>query len=448
MQNCVNSTNVAKKFNLSNLDSESIVIGSLLNNTVEIEEVLLYLRPEDFFGTVNQKIFACMIDLHQKGLSIDPNIVLEELEKERKSNEVFSNFDVNEFFGTVSKYTMTGRILETHCRSIKDNSLRRSIVEFANSVNHAAVDKSTDLGALIDQAQSKMNSMGLDYKTSSIHNAADIDQAIIDDIESRNSIENDYIESGFSGLDRIIKGFKKSNFVIVGARPNVGKTAFALNIANNLCKQGISVGFFSIEVSSKSLMIRCMAINSCVEYDKIRNNKFMNENERQKCFQAHSKTKNFKMFINDTYGIRIHELKAEARKMKKNYGVDIIFIDYIGLITVEHRNTPRFEQVAFLSKNLRELARELDIPIIALSQLNRDAEGRVPNLANLRESGALEQDSDIVIFLHREDEEQQDNDEEVRKVKVIVAKNRHGAIGIATIGFEPKYTKFMDVGVG
>lgn len=154
--------------------------------------------------------------------------------------------------------------------------------------------------------------------------------------------------------------------------------------------------------------------------------------------------------------IRIHELKAYAREMKEYYGVEIIFIDRIGLISTLHNNISRFEQIADLSRNIRALANELDIPIIVLCQLYRDDEGREPNWANLRELGSLEQDADIVIFLHRENEEQQDNyeqqqqdnEEEVRKIKVIVAKNRRGAIGTATIGFEPKYTKFMDVGVG
>nr|WP_301409888.1 DnaB-like helicase C-terminal domain-containing protein [Borreliella japonica]WKC88552.1 DnaB-like helicase C-terminal domain-containing protein [Borreliella japonica] len=173
---------------------------------------------------------------------------------------------------------------------------------------------------------------------------------------------------------------------------------------------------------------------------------FMNENERRICDKACSKLENFSFYIENTHNIKIHELKAQARKMKKNFGVEIIFIDYIGLISLENNNIPRFEQVAFLSRNIRALALELEIPIIVLCQLNREAQGKAPNLANLRESRSLEQDADIVIFLHRENEEQQeDNDEEVRKVKVIVDKNRHGATGIVTMGFVTKSTKFMNL---
>ncbi len=237
--------------------------------------------------------------------------------------------------------------------------------------------------------------------------------------------------------------------MIVGARPSVGKTAFALNIANNLClNQGSSVGFFTLEVSSKSIVVRLMAMNSGVEYHKICNNILMNENERLMCDKAYSKFKNFKMRVDETCNIDIHELKSKARKMKKDYGVEIIFIDYISLIFVAQNNTPRYEQVAFLSKNLRALALELGIPIIVLSQLTRSAEGKEPGLANLRESGAIEQDADTVIFLHRENEELQDDCEEVRKVKVIVAKNRDGHTGVVTMDFVSRYTRFVDLGGG
>ncbi len=188
-------------------------------------------------------------------------------------------------------------------------------------------------------------------------------------------------------------------------------------------------------------------MNVGVEYHKICNKILMDENERLMCDKAYSKIQNFTMLVDNTHGIHIHELKSKARKMKKDYGVQIIFIDYISLISVAQNNTPRFEQVAFLSKNLRELALELEIPIIVLSQVTRNAEGRESSLANLRESGALEQDADTVIFLHREkNEEPQDNYAGVRKVKVIVAK-----IGrvkpVLQLGFVPKYTRFVDLGV-
>lgn len=329
--------------------------------------------------------------------------------------------------------------------------MRRAVISMVDDIARLATDRSVGLETLLDNVQNRVNLLEISYKSKSLSSsdAVDIAHAINSDIQNRNFTENDYISSGFVGLDRIIKGFKKSSLVIVGARPSVGKTAFALNIANNLClNQGGSVGFFTLEVSSKSIVVRLMAMNSGVEYHKICNNILMNENERLMCDKAYSKFKNFKMRVDETCNIDIHELKSKARKMKKDYGVEIIFIDYISLIFVAQNNTPRYEQVAFLSKNLRALALELGIPIIVLSQLTRSAEGKEPGLANLRESGAIEQDADTVIFLHRENEELQDDCEEVRKVKVIVAKNRDGHTGVVTMDFVSRYTRFVDLGGG
>lgn len=458
MQNYLDNENIGKKCIISNRDSESVVIGSLLSNTAQIEKVLLYLRPEDFDFEVNRKIFACMINLHRKGVSIDPIIVFEELEKNDKSRKVSTDFDVNGYIETISTYATVDTIVETHCNIIRDCSMRRTVIGMVDDIARLATDGSVGLETLFDNVQNRVNLIENRYisKSSSSRDAGDIVRTISANIQNRNFTENDYISSGFVGLDNIINGFKKSDFVVIGSKTSVGKTSFALNIVNNLCQQNRSVGFFSIEVSGESLTMSFVSINSGVEYYKIENNSLMNENERDMYEKACSKIENYSFYIESTSNIQIHELKAQARKMKKEYGVEIIFIDRIRLISTSHNNMSRFEQCAFLSKNLRELSLELDIPIIVLCQLYWYDEGREPSLADLGEMESLEQDADIVILLHRENEEQQDNDEqqqqdneeEVRKIKVIVAKNRRGAIGTATIGFEPKYTKFMDVGVG
>lgn len=450
MQIAVNNKNIGKKYILSNRDSENIVIGSLLNNTAQIEKVLLYLSPEDFDFDVNRKIFSCMVNLHQKGVSIDPIIVLDALVKNNKSNRPFFDFEVREYVDTISTYATVDTVVETHCNIIRDCSMRRTVIGMVDDIARLATDGSVGLETLFDNVQNRVNLIENRYisKSSSSSDVVDIAETINSNIQNKNFTGNNYISSGFVGLDKIIKGFKKSNLVIVGARPSVGKTAFALNIANNLClNQGSSVGFFTLEMSSESIVVRLMAMNSGVEYDKIYSNR-MDDNERLMCGKAYSKIQNFKMRIDETCRIDIHELNFKARKMKKDYGVEIILLDYIGLISVAQNNTPRYEQVAFLSKNLRELARELKIPIIVLSQLTRSAEGKEPNLANLRESGALEQDADAVIFLHRENEGLQDDCEEVRKVKVIVAKNRNGHTGVVTMDFVSRYTRFVDLGGG
>ncbi|WP_187983479.1 DnaB-like helicase C-terminal domain-containing protein [Borreliella bavariensis] len=305
---------------------------------------------------------------------------------------------------------------------------------------------------LVDNVQNNANSLEFSYKnkSSSFSDVVDIFDAINSDIQNRNFTESDYISSGFVGLDKIINGFEKSNFVVIGSKTSVGKSAFALNIVNNLCQQNRSVGFFTLEGPSENYMTRLMAMNSRVEFHKIYSNR-MDENERLKCNKAFSKIKNFKIYIKGASVMTIHELKAHAREMKEYYGVEIIFIDRIDLISILHNNIPQFplfEEIADLSRNIRALAKELEIPIIVLCPLYWYDEGREPSLADLGEMESLEQDADTVIFLHRENEGLQDDCEEVRKVKVIVAKNRNGHTGVVTMDFVSSYTRFVDVGVG
>lgn len=262
--------------------------------------------------------------------------------------------------------------------------------------------------------------------------------------------ENLILRSGFRDLDAIIQGFRESNFVVIGARPSVGKTAFALNIAHNIClEQNLSVGWFTYEMTSKSVTRRLLSMNSGVEYNKLIDNiSSLNKSELKAYRKSVSEVSNFSFWINSVWGTDIHELEDKARQMKLNHDVKIIFIDYINLIPVSQDNIPRFEQVAFLSRNIRSLALELGIPIIVVSQVSRSAEVVEPSLATLGESAALQWHADIVIFLHQEREKRKGRNSskgnDATKVKVIVAKNRNGYIGIANLGFTPKTIKFSN----
>lgn len=344
-----------------------------------------------------------------------------------------------------------------NCVNSKD-ILVDNVQNNANSLEFSYKNKNFLTGKDLIENYENRKEISYKSKSSSSSDVVDIARVIISDIQNRNFTESDYISSGFVGLDKIINGFKKSNFVVIGSKTSVGKSAFALNIVNNLCQQNRSVGFFTLEDPSENYMTRLMAMNSRVEFHKIYSNR-MDENERLKCNKAFSKIKNFKMYIKGASVMTIHELKAHAREMKEYYGVEIIFIDRIDLISTLHNNIPQFplfEEIADLSRNIRALAKELEIPIIVLCPLYWCDEGREPSLADLGKMESLEQDADMVILLHRENEEQQDNDEqqqqdneeEVRKIKVIVAKNRERCTGIVTMDFVPKYTKFVDVGVG
>ena len=257
------------------------------------------------------------------------------------------------------------------------------------------------------------------------------------------------ISSGYPDIDSLTSGFQESELVILGARPSVGKTALAISMAANMAKRNnVRVGFFSLEMDSDAIMQRFLSGESRVNSKRIRNG-FLSMNECNKLVSAAGELYKIPLFIADTPGMRLLDLRTEARKMKLKEDIQIIFIDYIGLITSENKDIPRHEQVAEISRSLKQLARELKIPIVVLCQVKREVKNDKPTLSDLRESGSIEQDADLVMFLHRVNKKE-DRDEDVpgpegQEMDVIIAKNRNGPIGDIKLMFLPAYTRFESV---
>jgi replicative DNA helicase len=234
---------------------------------------------------------------------------------------------------------------------------------------------------------------------------------------------------------------------VIGARPSVGKTALALTMAANMAIHNkFPVGFFTLEMSSMALMQRMLASEARIRSNSLRSG-FLKPSDFHKLTEAASKIYEAPLYIEDTPSLRLLDLRALARRMRHQFNVSIIFIDYLTLITSENRELARHEQIAEISRSLKALARELDIPVVALSQVRRESEGKQPNLADLRESGSIEQDADVVIFLHRERLSADDQEELPRNIEtdLIVAKQRNGPVGSMKIAFIPEYTKFENM---
>jgi replicative DNA helicase len=245
--------------------------------------------------------------------------------------------------------------------------------------------------------------------------------------------KDDGHSTGYHDLDAILGGLRPQELVILGARPSIGKTAFALNVAWNLARKGIKVGFFSSEMSALQLGKRLIAVCSGTNIRQAKSG--LNPAANQAVFEIGDSGA---LFINDTPNVRLSELVRDARLMKRKDGVQVIIVDYISLITFESKTMAGWEKLGEISKKLKQLSRELDLPVIALSQVGRESEGKEPTLADLRYSGAIEQDADVVMFLHRDRDEESDHQE----TRVIVAKNRNGEIGRTTLIFSPSKTKF------
>jgi replicative DNA helicase len=301
----------------------------------------------------------------------------------------------------------------------------------------------------LDEIQSKIFEITQSRRTATYHSIKELIPEVITTIEQLSNNPNAFsgIPSGLSDLDAMTSGFQNSEFVVIGARPSVGKTALALTVASHISIDlKVPAAFFSLEMSEHSLMNRIIAAEAQVQGDKIRTGR-LSSADLLSLMDAAGRIYEAPLYIVDMPNMKLLELRTMARRLVLERQVKIIFIDYITLITHENENLPRWEQISSISRSLKALARELNIPIVALSQLKREAEGKQPNLADVRESGSIEQDADLILFLHREREMNKTADQRSEQIEteLIVAKQRNGPIGKAMIWFKPSYAKFFSM---
>ncbi|AHH03068.1 Replicative DNA helicase [Borrelia nietonii YOR] len=442
---------------LFNEGAEKAVISSIFYNPGKVEEALLYLKPDDFYNQNHEMIFKAMISLYEKRENIDPITVFEEVSSLTPKSQLLSNFKaltgLQDYLSFLSGYLPTDKTINVYVKIVKEHRIRRDISKISRELNDLANDSTKKVEQFVEEAQRQILSIELDCSNKNFNHAKVVAERVHAEIYERSVKKREVnfgIPTGFKKVDSLIGGFRESDFIIIGARPSVGKTAFALNIASSIALRNDKkrkVGFFSLEMTSDALIKRIIAAQANIDSFKIQNS-ILSSHEIKAINDVVNDISNSEFYIEDTANISLLTLATQARKLKRFSGVDILFVDYISLISLEAKNIPRHEQVASISKALKELARELKIPIIALSQLTRDTEGREPSLASLRESGALEQDADIVILLHRDKDLRGSSDDErvvsAVDTKVIVAKHRNGPTGRADVLFLPHVVKFVN----
>ena len=331
--------------------------------------------------------------------------------------------------------------IESYAEIVLDRAARRDLIKATTEIRATSYDLQTEAQNLLDQAEQKIFALSERNETSTIYDAKAMMVKEIELIQARCNSKNQFtgIPSGFAKLDTYTSGFQDSELIIIGARPSIGKTALALSMIQNIaCEKRIPCGFFSLEMPYESIGMRLLAQEARVPMQKIRSGMLRVE-AIKKVQDAAGRWFEAPLYVVDTPNMRLLELRAMARRMVTNQHVKIIFIDYIGLITTEDNKKEQWEQVSEISKSLKALARELQIPIVALCQVARSAEGEEPNLAQLRGSGSIEQDADVVMFLHRD---RLKNEVEAQEGKIILAKQRNGATGDIPIMFIPAYSKF------
>ena len=425
-----------------NEEAEGATLGALLLDSEALSTVLQFLRPDDFYRSANRKVFQSIINLFQRGEVIDLITLTESL---RTDGELESCGGAA-YVSALTSAVPTSANVEYYAKIVQGCCIRRILLRISSEIIASAHDDSHDSRFIIEEAERKIFEITDKQQTGNYKTAGEVVARTVEAIEKRYHTKDSYtgVPSGFSDLDDMTSGFQDAEFIVIGARPSVGKTALACSMAAHMAIHlKIPVGFFTLEMSDMALMQRIVASEARIGSQKIRT-ALLTPADFHNLTDAAGRIYEAPLYIVDTPSMKLLDLRAQARRMVTQNGVRILFVDYITLISPERdANVPRHEQIAEISRSLKALARELDIPVVALSQVRRESEGKQPSLADLRESGSIEQDADVVIFLHRERgyESGESNDRNV-ETEVIIAKQRNGPVGAIRLAFIPEYTKF------
>jgi replicative DNA helicase len=422
------------------IEAERAVLGALLLNWGAMGDVIGKLRPERFYSLQNQVIFEALTELFSHNIQGDTLTLVDQLRKNNKLEQAGGTAYIASLTDTVP----SSANIEYYAEIVLDRATRRDLIKISSELKAESFDLGKESTALLDTAEQRIFALAERNETTVIHDARNIMIKEIEIIDARYNSKNEFtgVPTGFGKLDTYTSGFQNSELIIIGARPSIGKTALALSMMQNIAlEKNIPCGFFSLEMPYESIGMRILSQESRVPMHKMRSGMLKYEDVK-KIQDAAGRWFEAPLYTVDTPNMKLLELRAMARRMVKNHKVKIIFIDYIGLITTENPNAPVYDQMSEVSKSLKALARELEIPIVALCQVARAAEGEPPNLAQLRGSGSIEQDADVVMFLHRE---RLKEETPVQEATLILAKQRNGATGDIKISFVPAYSKYENL---
>ncbi len=433
------------------LDLEEAVLGAIMLERDAILSVLDILEPGSFYKEAHQQIYSVAQLLSQQEKPIDLLTMVEELRRQEKLESVG---------GAVYIAQLTSRVgsaahLEYHARIVAQKYIQRELIRVSSDIQERAFDESSDVDDLLDYSERELLNIAEGHIKKETVRINVLLKNAIEQIEEAGKREDSLsgVPSGFTRLDRLTSGWQKSDLIIIAARPSMGKTAFVLSMARNMAvDHNRPVAFFSLEMSSIQLVNRLIIGETQLPSDKIRTGRLENYEWEQLEYKIKDLEK-APIYVDDTPAMSIFEFRAKCRRLKQKFDIQAVVIDYLQLMTGSKDSGSREQEVSNISRSLKSIAKELDIPIIALSQLNRSVEMRSgnkrPQLSDLRESGAIEQDADLVIFIHRPEYYGLDVDEDGNSLKglaeIIVSKHRNGATGDVTLKFVREFAKFVDL---
>ncbi|MBR2730245.1 MAG: replicative DNA helicase [Lachnospiraceae bacterium] len=428
------------------LEAERSVLGSMLIDPEAVEIAAEIIKEEDFYARQNGILFQTMLEMQRKGTAIDPVTLQTKLREKNLPPELYADEMIRELIAMVP----SSANIKSYANIVAEKSLLRSMIRANEEIAGNCYAETEEMETLLDKAERRIFEIS-QRRTAS--NFVPIDQIVMNamnKIEQASRIKGSVtgLSTGFTDLDNRTAGLQPADFILIAARPSMGKTALVLNIAEYLTmREEKCIAIFSLEMSKEQLVNRMFAMQSHVDAQKIRIGD-LTETEWAEVIESAEKIGESRLIIDDTPAISVPELRSKCRKYKLEFGLEMIIIDYLQLMSGSgRRGDSRQQEISDISRSLKALARELNIPVVALSQLSRAVESRPnhrPMLSDLRESGAIEQDADLVMFIYRDDYYNEDS-EKKGIAEIIIAKQRNGPIGTVELSWQPQLTKFANL---
>ncbi|RDW15229.1 replicative DNA helicase [Oceanobacillus arenosus] len=429
-----------------NLEAEQSVIGAIFLEPSAFSTASEILLPEDFYRAGHQRIFAAMMRLSDLGQPIDIVTVTSYLNDAKQIDEVGGVV----YLTQVAESVPTAANIEYYCKIVEEKSVLRRLIRTATDIVTSSFEKEDEVEDVLNEAEKNILEVSGRKNTGAFKNIKDVLIDVYDNIELLHQQSGDVtgVPTGFRDLDRITSGFQPNDLIIIAARPSVGKTAFALNIAQNVAvNTDENVAIFSLEMGAEQLVQRMLCAEGNIDAQRLRNGQ-LQADDWSKLTMAMGSLSNAGIYIDDSPGVRVSEIRSKCRRLKQEHGLGMIMIDYLQLIqgSVNSKEN-RQQEVSEISRALKALARELKVPLIALSQLSRGVESRQdkrPMMSDIRESGSIEQDADIVGFLYRDDYYDKESEKQ-NIIEIIISKQRNGPTGTVELAFVKEYNKFVDL---
>ncbi len=420
------------------IEAEKAVLGCMLLNKEAISKAVQLLVKDSFYNTAHQIIFESIMELSNNQQTIDSITIIDYLNKNDNLKKVGDSYYIT---GLIEEAPSSENV-EYYAKIVKDKYILRTIITTAIDMSSEAYDQKNDPVEILDFAEQKVFELSQKAEKGKFKEISPILEQVLDQWSSKNNGDLFGTPSGFIDLDSKLSGFQKSDLIILAGRPSMGKTALALAIARNAAvEHKKSIGFFSLEMSEKQIGERLLSSESRVNSHHVKTSQNKDWTKLSSAADVLSKSK---IFIDDSAGLNIMELRAKARQLKSENNIDLLIVDYIQLLNAGTRSENRQQEISYISRSLKALAKELDIPILCLSQLSRAVENRTnhrPIMSDLRESGAIEQDADVVLFVYRQ-YVYTEADEDKGLAEIIIAKHRNGPTGTAKVTFIDEYARF------